>query len=74
MKTEPNELAGDLLEGAADIAQFVFGDAKQRRKVYHLASIGQGAQKLPCFRMGNILYARKSTLMSWIANLEKAGA
>lgn len=69
---ENETLSGDLLEGAADIAKFVFGDQKKRRKVYHLADVARGADKLPCFRLGGILCARKSTLKQWIADRESA--
>jgi hypothetical protein len=29
-------LSADLLRGADEIAQFMFGDPKERRRVYHL--------------------------------------
>ena len=57
---------GDLLYGAAQIAQFLFGDAKQRRKVYYLVE----SSRLPVFRLGSIC-ARKSTLIAWIAEQER---
>lgn len=59
-------IADDLLHGAAAIAQFIFGDAKQRRKVYCLIESG----RLPVFRLGGIS-ARKSTLLAWIAIQEQ---
>ena len=41
-------LADDLLFGAEAIAEFLFGDRKKRRRVYHLNSTGQ----LPLGKMG----------------------
>jgi len=35
--TPQPEFSGDLLRGADRIAEFLFGDANERRKVYHLA-------------------------------------
>lgn len=60
--------AGDLLYGAAQIAEFLFGDPKQRRKVYYLIE----SCRLPVFRLGSIC-ARRSTLIAWIAAQEKSG-
>jgi len=57
-------LADDLLRGADAIAIFVFGDAKARRKVYYYA--GEAKVRMPTFRMGNVICARKSTLRNWI--------
>jgi hypothetical protein len=64
-------LADDLLEGADKIAEFVFGDASKRRKVYHLASDAKSGSKLPVFRLGNTICARRSTLLQWIAAQER---
>ncbi|MGK7058060.1 DNA-binding protein [Bradyrhizobium sp. 1050_B9_N1_2] len=60
-------LADDMLRGAEAIAEFLFGDAKQRRKVYHVVETG----KLPTFRLGAILCARKSKLLAWIEQQER---
>ena len=64
------DLSSDLLCGAAAIAEFMFGDPKLRRQVYHLAEYGRGEQKIPCFRLGAKLCARKSTLSQWITQQE----
>lgn len=63
----PPELASDLLRGADRIAEFVFGHASERRKVYHLAE----TSRLPVFRLGAVLCARRSTLLEWIAQQEQ---
>ena len=63
-------LADDLLEGAAQIAAFLFGDAKQRRRVYWLVQ----KQSLPVFKIGQRICARPSTLRRWIREQEAAGA
>ena len=64
-------LADDLLTGAASIALYVFGsDAPPyRRKVYHLSSPSH-PDRLPVFRIGNQLCARKSTLLRNVAQRE----
>lgn len=54
----------DLLRGADQIARFVFGSAAHRRKIYYLTN---GAKvRMPHFKIGSILCARKSTLLAWI--------
>lgn len=58
----PKGVGRDLLKGAAAIAEFVLGDREQRRTIYHLAETG----RLPTFKMGSTLYARRSTLLLWI--------
>jgi hypothetical protein len=62
-------LSGDLLKGADAIAEYLYGDAGQRRKVYHLAE----TSRLPIFRLGSVLCARRSILIKWIAEQEKRG-
>ena len=60
-------LAQDLLRGAEEIAAFLFGSRSQRRKVYHLAE----TSRLPVFRLGSVLCARRSVLMTWIEDQEQ---
>lgn len=60
-------LSGDLLRGADAIAEYLYGDAGQRRKVYHLAE----TSRLPIFRLGSVLCARRSILIEWIAEQER---
>jgi hypothetical protein len=62
-------LSRDLLRGADTIAEFVFGTKAERRKIYHLAE----TSRLPVFRLGSVLCARRSVLMAWIAEQEKRG-
>jgi hypothetical protein len=64
--TGANELAEDLLHGADEIAEFIFGKRGGRRKVYYLAECA----RLPVFRLGTMLCARRSVLMGWIAGQE----
>ncbi|KGB81933.1 hypothetical protein JT55_10265 [Rhodovulum sp. NI22] len=63
---EPCPLHDDLLEGAEAIADFMFGTTAKRRKVYHLAS----TSRLPVFRLGSVLCARKSKILVWIEEQE----
>jgi len=51
-------LSDDLLDGAAEAAQFVFGDSKRRRAIYRLTESGD----LPVIRKGKRLFYRKSDL------------
>ena len=60
-------LADDLLYGGIAIAVFIWGDPGKRRRVYHLAE----TERLPVFRMGATLCARKSRLLAWIERQEK---
>jgi hypothetical protein len=61
----PSELANDTLRGAEEIAEFLYGDRTKRRKVYHNASRAS-VNPLPTFRDGNLICARKSTILEWI--------
>jgi hypothetical protein len=60
-------LADDILLGANQIAEFLFGDRRARRKVYHLVE----NSCLPIFRCGFVLCARKTVLMTWIEEQER---
>ncbi len=61
-----SEIANDLLRGADEIAMYLFGDRRLRRKVYHLAQ----TSNLPVFRLGSMICARKSVLLKWIEEQE----
>jgi hypothetical protein len=60
--------APDLLEGAGQIAAFLFEDPARTRSVYHLAK----KEQLPVFRLGATLCARRSRLRAWIEDQENA--
>ncbi len=60
------EFAKDMLRGADDIAQFLFGASDQRRKVYHLAA----TSTLPVFKLGSMICARRSVLLKWVTEQE----
>jgi hypothetical protein len=62
----PNDLADDILHGADEIAAFIYGERGLRRKVYYLAE----CSKLPIFRLGSVLCARKSVLLDFISGQE----
>ena len=64
--TGGDEFANDLLCGADEIARFLFGPSGSRRKVYYLAA----CTRIPVFRLGTKLCARRSVLLSWIATQE----
>lgn len=56
-------LADDLLDGAEEIASFL---GWKRRRVYHLAD----SNRIPVFKVGNSLCARRSSLLAWVAERE----
>ena len=60
-------LAGNILHGADANAEFLYGDRKSRRKVYHLVE----SANLPVFRLGINICARKSVLLEWIGRQEQ---
>jgi hypothetical protein len=68
----PASLAGDLLHGADAIAEFLFGSPDHRRKIYYYTS--DARVRMPHFRLGSVICARKSTLIDWIARQEQAVA
>ena len=61
-----HELADDLLRGADEISEFIFGRKGSRRKIYYLAE----TSRLPVFRLGSVLCARKSVVLHWISGQE----
>ena len=71
MTTDHDQLATDLLCGAEAIAECVFGstDPATVRRVYDWGSAG----KLPTFKIGKNLCARRSTLLRHIEKLEAEG-
>lgn len=70
MSEAEDDLAADILRGADELAQFLFGDKGERRKVYHLAA----TSNLPVFKLGSMICARKSVLRKWIAEQENRHA
>lgn len=70
-------LADDLMNGADEIARWMFGEPKDerqaesdRRAVYHLASRGE----LGIFKLGGTIRGRKSTMLAKIAEREGRAA
>lgn len=62
MTNDDAELSQDLLRGADEIALFLFGAGDARRKVYHLVA----TSRLPHFKLGSMICARRSVLLRWI--------
>jgi len=54
----------DLLTGAEAIAAFI---GVKPRRIYHLVE----TRRLPVFRIGNTVCARRSTLLRWIEDMER---
>lgn len=63
MAADNDNLAGDVLQGAAAIARYT---GFKQRTIYHLAATGG----LPCFKLGDLVCARKSTVTAWIKSQE----
>ena len=61
------DLGDDLLKGADEIAKFIYGPKGGRRQIYYLAE----TSRLPVFRLGAVLCARRSVLMGWISGQEE---
>ncbi|MGD0188124.1 MAG: DNA-binding protein [Roseiarcus sp.] len=66
MSDDETEFSKDLLRGAEAIAEFLYGDVKFRRAVYHLAA----TSNVPTFKLGAMLCARKSVLLKFIESQE----
>jgi hypothetical protein len=66
MSESETEFAKDMLRGADEIAQFLYGDTGFRRKIYHLVSTSH----LPVFKLGAMICARKSVLLKWVEDQE----
>ena len=66
MSDDEPEFAKDMLRGADEIAQFLFGAEAMRRKVYHLVA----TSNLPVFKLGSMICARKSVLLKWVEEQE----
>ena len=68
--TDAATIGDDLLHGAEAIATFIFGSEKHRRKVYYFANEAK-VRRMPMFRIGNVICARKSKLIEWIEAQER---
>ncbi len=60
----------DLLKGADQISDFMFGTKEERRQIYHLAD----HHDLPVIKAGKTLYARKEALRTWAKRRERRPA
>jgi hypothetical protein len=54
----------DLLHGADQISTFMFGTPDKVRQIYHLFE----KHRLPAWKAGNTLYARKKTIIAWVGS------
>lgn len=61
------EFSKDLLRGAEAIAEFLYGDRRLRRKIYHLVA----TSNLPVFKLGSMICARKSAVLKWVKDQEE---
>jgi hypothetical protein len=75
-RASPPDLGEDLLYGADAIGAYLFpalDPRRRRRATYHLASELPQVDRLPVFRLGAVICARKTTLLSWITQRETGG-
>ena len=67
-ETSEDHLENDILEGAQEIADFL---RIKPRKVYAATSEApDGRPRIPVYRIGRTIFARKSTLREWIRQQE----
>jgi hypothetical protein len=64
--SEAADKAEPMIRGGAAIAEFVFGDRRYRRRVYHLVE----TSKFPVVRVGATLCLRPSTYQKWLESQE----
>jgi hypothetical protein len=71
MIPKPSSPGGDLLFGAAAISDFMLGSKTEedRKRIYGLVR----KRLLPAFYMGATICARKSSLVAFIEEKERAG-
>jgi hypothetical protein len=62
-----HHVSPDIMQGAREIAVFLFGTPKARRRVYDLHAEGV----LPTFNLGKTICARRTSLIAWIENQER---
>jgi hypothetical protein len=62
----PADKAEPMIRGASAIAEFVFGDRRYRRRVYHLVE----TSKFPVVRIGATLCLRPTTYQKWVESQE----
>lgn len=62
---EKSERESDVLEGAKSIAEFLFGAGASESRAYTAIR-----RRLPVYRIGNRLFARKSKITRWIEQQE----
>lgn len=60
------KISADMIRGASAIAEYMFGDRRYRRRVYHLVQ----TSRIPIARIGSTLYLRPSTYQKWIETQE----
>lgn len=70
MSQSETDFAKDMLRGAEEIAEFLYGDPGCRRKVYHLVS----TTNFPVFKLGAMICARRSVLLKWVEDQERRHA
>ena len=69
-------LADDLIIGGPALCEYIFGSRERSviKRLYHLASRSiPPERRIPAFFIGVHLCGRKSTIVKWISDQERAG-
>jgi hypothetical protein len=67
----PPSLGADLLEGAEAIAEFFYGDRARAKDVYYASTARAKGTRMPLFKNGGLLCARRSAILAWIVAQEE---
>lgn len=67
MNPDEEDLAGDVIRGAEEIALHIYGDRGQSRKIYHL----HATSRIPFFKIGSLICLRRSVFRKWIEDQEQ---
>lgn len=62
-------IADDLLDGADQVAAYIWGRGAHPRRLYRAMQ----TSRMPVFRLGGRLCARRSSLHAWVRELERQG-
>ena len=71
---DTRSLADDLLRGGEAIKEFIFGAGGKRSEVYYYTSGNRAAEenRIPTFKIGKVVCARKSSILKWVEDQERA--
>lgn len=65
--TAPEYAKPDLLRGAEEIAEYVYGDPALKGRIYDLYRRVRYPHRFPIYKLGGELVARRSEIEAWFA-------